>query len=133
MTLEQQLYAILTTSPLPIPAIGLRWFPVTAEQNVAYPYAVYSEVSGVLLAPTQDQPALAAGDTLTHRYQFSLFGQDYDQLDAVRVALVALLQAVPRAQPGIQSILLLNLLWGPFDDADRLFHRIVEFTVIENC
>ncbi len=131
MTLEQRIFQVLTGSPLPAPSLGTRFYPNTAPQGAVYPYCVYSEISGNLLAVTQDQQAIERRDPREHRYQFSIFDQDYDRAALAGQQIEDTLVAIPREYPGVQSILPASNMWR-FEAADRLHHRIIELMIIED-
>ena len=66
MTIEEAIYAYATASPLPVSALGTRWYNEEAPQQANVPHCVYQRVSPVPLMTQSGDP------TLMKRYfQFS--------------------------------------------------------------
>lgn len=131
MMLDDKLKLILSASPSPVPLIGSRWFGVTAGVRPGSPYANYQVVAAI---PgnwqTQDR---AASSTREWHYQFDLYGDVRTDLAIAERQLVEFLCGyADDPGQGIQAILHLNSMDGFSEQANRIYIRISEFTIIES-
>jgi len=128
VTIEEKLYAILTTSPSPVPTLGLRVFPNTAAQGSPFPYCVYMQVSDTPRRSMEGD----VQDMRQWRFQFSVFSPSFSAGKAIRSSLTAFLVGyTDRPATGIQRIIELNqrYLWI---ETQRLHQFVLDVDIAES-
>lgn len=80
--IEDAIYSKVTTDTTLNSLISLRIYPVTADQDVDYPYITYSRIS------TRRINALVADTDITEaRFQFDTWSKSYETLRSIADAL----------------------------------------------
>lgn len=133
MTVNQYLWQLLATSPAVIPSIGTRWSLEIGPQGVAKPYGVIREISriGPIERELMEASERTTGMVRFWRFQFDVYGTDYNQVALAQQQLVQYLSAIEESRGGVEACLLLSTR-PAYTETERLFGLSADFHVIES-
>jgi hypothetical protein len=130
VTIDEKLFAILTGSPLPIPEIGSRVFPITAEQGTVKPYLVLELISSGKFF-TQDEQQ-NPGALNRWRYSFTIISSEFLVGRLIMGKLQRFLTTyTDRPGKGIHRMLEITGRGG-WVEIEREFQFTSDFDIVEN-
>jgi hypothetical protein len=126
MTVEADIYSLITGDATLTALIGTRVYPNTIEQNATLPVMVYRRISAERITAMHQNTG-----TVRARYQFDVYDDQYT--DGLRPVVERLRTVLDRSNGGvsdsIEHIFVLNET-EYYDDATELYRVSIDFEII---